>query len=173
MGRWYVGVLFLVAFVVIAWPSLVRGNQTICSTHSFNCSSCVKFDDCVWCSKGGVNHTGNCQNGTWLKPENKDHCGPYWYSGQCSLAVLWIMVISFGGGALLLLGIAFCLLCCCCCAPSKKNKKKKKAKKAAMEVNSKPEEKENLMGSESKPSKTPQTDKKRAEMRKKWGAGSA
>eukprot|EP01105_Mastigella_eilhardi_P005683 TRINITY_DN17333_c0_g1_i1.p1 TRINITY_DN17333_c0_g1~~TRINITY_DN17333_c0_g1_i1.p1 ORF type:complete len:150 (-),score=50.29 TRINITY_DN17333_c0_g1_i1:77-526(-) len=130
-------------FVACAYAKTFCGNYT-------ECSECIKHSDCVYCH-GEKNSTYLCQEGDWYGPDSTKHC-KHWRWEQCGLDGMWVVVIGVSGLALLLFTI-MCVafwVCCCCC---KEHKKKLKYKKLI---------------NDDEP-RHPSTDKRRNEMRNKWG----
>eukprot|EP01100_Stratorugosa_tubuloviscum_P002494 TRINITY_DN1583_c0_g1_i4.p1 TRINITY_DN1583_c0_g1~~TRINITY_DN1583_c0_g1_i4.p1 ORF type:complete len:247 (+),score=56.63 TRINITY_DN1583_c0_g1_i4:90-830(+) len=133
-----------------------------------DCDICVATEsesECLWCSEG------TCRDGNFFGPKNSTDCDS-WYWKQCGLSGTLMLVIVFGGSCIILLLASLCLLYCMCwgsrpggfCCP-KKSTYVMSDEEASTEIQLLEAQKIQQTGT-----KTPLTDKKREEMRAKYGS---
>ncbi|KAK5576202.1 hypothetical protein RB653_007343 [Dictyostelium firmibasis] len=126
-------------------------NSTGCGEYS-TCDDCREDKGCVWCGSEGI-----CTEGTFYgtKPLNVNGACKDFMWMQCKIQGRWAILIA-AGGAFLIIVFFFICVCCCCC-----RRKKEKGYRNIQQD----DETERLV------SRTPITDKRRDEMRAKWGIG--
>ncbi|EFA83532.1 hypothetical protein PPL_02597 [Heterostelium album PN500] len=117
-----------------------------------DCSSCTDDRDCVWCEGDKV-----CVSGTFYGSKPIDTCKDFQWM-QCKMQGLYTLLIA-GGIALFIIVFFLALICCCCC----------RRKKVTKVYHIQDEETRSLLSSNH--SQTPLTDRRREEMRMKYGIG--
>ncbi|KAN0034414.1 hypothetical protein ACTFIV_000923 [Dictyostelium citrinum] len=125
-------------------------DNTGCGEYT-SCGDCREDKGCVWCGSEGI-----CTEGSFYgtKPLNINGACKDFMWMQCKIQGRWAILIA-AGGAFLIIVFFFICLCCCCC----------RRKKDKHYHNIQDDETERLV------SRTPITDKRRDEMRAKWGIG--
>jgi len=125
-----------------------------CSAH-LDCGSCTKALSCVWCpSPNGT--TGFCENGYWYGPQTQSMCAN-WRWKQCFIAGKYALYGGLGVLGVILLCVCGGICCCCLCC-----RNKKKIRTPTPDSTPFQEEQQPFI------SKTPRTDSKREEMKKKY-----
>ncbi|KAF2069358.1 hypothetical protein CYY_009320 [Polysphondylium violaceum] len=126
-----------------------NSNSTGCAQYT-KCGDCMNDKVCVWCEGASM-----CTDGTFYGSKPLNTCKDFQWM-QCKIQGRWAMAIA-GGIIGFILFFFICLICCCCCCKKKNSHKY---------YHIQDEERHSLVGS-----RTPVTDSRREEMRKKWGVG--
>eukprot|EP00727_Mastigamoeba_balamuthi_P012330 m51a1_g772 hypothetical protein (160) ;mRNA; f:579182-580055 len=154
MGRTTLAPLLAAALLVLALSGRASAdrNDDECA-NATTCKQCVAKLRCVWCGESNSSHP-SCAVGLFYGPEDRDHC-PHWRWGQCKIDGLWALI---GTGSLI---GATALLVCATDALGKYAK--------LTSINH--EDEVEPLVSTAPVTKAPSlTEKRREEMRAKWGA---
>jgi len=125
------------------------GNSTGCVVNK-DCGSCSSSFNCIWCDT-----TSNCTDGAIY---GNSACSKYYWK-QCKADGKLVFISTLGAVALILLLVVICICKCICC--QKKKQRKRVSEFEFTAVN--PEDTDDP--------KTPLTNKRREEMKEKWGIG--
>eukprot|EP01133_Synstelium_polycarpum_P005670 gene5670-6547_t len=134
--------------------SAASSNETIpvltgCAAR-LNCSECVQENSCVWCGSDA-----KCTDGTFYGSKPISTCKDYkWY--QCKMQGRYTLLIAAGIIAAVLIIIITAICCCCCC----------RRKSVTKVYHIQDDETRGLLTSP-----TPVTDRRREEMKMKYGVG--
>eukprot|EP01112_Ceratiomyxa_fruticulosa_P002626 TRINITY_DN1277_c0_g2_i3.p1 TRINITY_DN1277_c0_g2~~TRINITY_DN1277_c0_g2_i3.p1 ORF type:complete len:210 (+),score=36.01 TRINITY_DN1277_c0_g2_i3:166-795(+) len=125
-------------------------------TNYTSCSDCISSTSCVWCGDAVACVDGSFYGGSGV-------CGDFRWK-QCHVDGKYLMVAVLGAVGIVLLCFLICI-CRCMCRQSRKTKK-------ATKLDVLGEEERTGLLNEEAPSRHPHTDRRREELRAKWGISS-
>jgi len=155
--------LLIWGIVVALFVAIGEAQRSSVSCGSFTtCEECAGKTQCVFCNSKQL-----CVSGSVIGPHNSTEGCSDWRWLQCSYSRIWVDVGVVS--AIVIVLIAFCCCTLCCCMWCSRRRRSSPRHSAEYYEARKRAEEERLM--EARKSKTPQTDKQRDEMHKKWGIG--